>query len=1083
MACVVQAVLLLLLRCLLAVPGVNSEGPPVLREHPSSVVVPRNDPATLNCAASGAARIRWFRDGEEVTTSPQDPRAHRVMLPSGSLFFLRVISTRRDSDAGTYWCVAANRYGATRSRNATLTVATLATDFQSVAEPEVKARVGDTVSLPCRPPRGVPRPEVTWLRNGRQVSDSRRVTITEEGDLVISQAVEKDSAVYVCRARNAAGSRQSTPTDLFIMTPPWFEERPANVTAASGVVVELACRVQGSPSPVVTWRRLDGKMPIGRATVEEQRLVLPEVTATDSGVYVCEAESEAGRASTKVTLTVVDAPELTQRPQHLQVMAGEDARISCRVEGEPHPMVVWRLPTLDRTALLAPGQSSGRASVSEEGHTLQLRQAATEDSGTYYCWGVSSGGGVSGWAEVVVVLALPPPVVGVGPQDQKVAPGGTVTFRCEVVSEAAEARVTWHYRAATHLPARSISQGTDPRFSLPDNGALIIKDVRPDDAGVYSCHVEASTGSAEQSAALRVSEDAGDSEPLPLLPAPPTKPRVVDVNQTAVQLSWLPNSQEGGEWAQWYSVEYWRRGWPEWRVADAVTTQESCVVDQLVPGHTYTFLVRAVSSRGASFPSPWSEPVTARPRRESGLDADQLRQARRRLSRPVVALSGASATAPDSVLLNWEFLSPAEGAVEGVLVYSVREGGGVQVATVLGASSSSHVVHDLQPFTPYTFFVVPFWRSVEGTPSNSYSLTTPEDVPLEAPSDVRVARRQEGSVLIQWTGVEGAAVRGRLQGYRVTLSHNGSHSTQTVASPWLEATGLLPGRLYTVRVAALNGAGPGPSSDPVLLDTRSTDEALATEEGAGSVLYAPPQPAWLAFLLVPLLVVVFLATPWYVRRVRHKAAPSDPPHAPSLYQDPSLCPDHHSVNMYSEHKLWRPSESDKDSSLSSTRLLRPDQLANEYAEPRVQRPNEATEPYATTALLAPPSPRLKQAVPWRHHSDDSGVQVNWAAILPPPPACPPPPDLDLGDPSNGGPQGARRVCSATSQYDNMGGSDNYGRPCDAASEHTYEAYTQVTPTDGRETFLTFNTLQGPGCRQVQVECHPPQPESPRNNTH
>uniref|UniRef100_A0A0P4VY26 Fibronectin type-III domain-containing protein n=1 Tax=Scylla olivacea TaxID=85551 RepID=A0A0P4VY26_SCYOL len=360
---------------------------------------------------------------------------------------------------------------------------------------------------------------------------------------------------------------------------------------------------------------------------------------------------------------------------------------------------------------------------------------------------------------------------------------------------------------------------------------------------------------------------------------------------------------------------------------------------------------------------------------------------------------------------------------------------------------------------------------------------SPPTVPLEAPSDVRVARRQEGSVLIQWTGVEGAAVRGRLQGYRVTLSHNGSHSTQTVASPWLEATGLLPGRLYTVRVAAINGAGPGPSSDPVLLDTRSTDEALATEEGAGSVLYAPPQPAWLAFLLVPLLVVVFLATPWYVRRVRHKAAPSDPPHAPSLYQDPSLCPDHHSVNMYSEHKLWRPSESDKDSSLSSTRLLRPDQLANEYAEPRVQRPNEATEPYATTALLAPPSPRLKQAVPWRHHSDDSGVQVNWAAILPPPPACPPPPDLDLGDPSNGGPQGARRVCSATSQYDNMGGSDNYGRPCDAASEHTYEAYTQVTPTDGRETFLTFNTLQGPGCRQVQVECHPPQPESPRNNTH
>ncbi|KAK8406214.1 hypothetical protein O3P69_007138 [Scylla paramamosain] len=816
---------------------------------------------------------------------------------------------------------------------------------------------------------------------------------------------------------------------------------------------------------------MDGKMPIERATLEEQQLVLQEVAATDSGVYVCEAESEAGRASAKVTLTVVDAPELTQRPQHLQVMAGEDARISCRVEGEPHPMVVWRLPTLDRTALLAPGQSSGHASVSEDGHTLQLRQAATEDSGTYYCWGVSSGGGVSGWAEMVVVLALPPPVVGVGPQDQKVAPGGTVTFRCEVVSEAAEARVTWHYRAATHLPARPISQGTDPRFSLPDNGALIIKDVRPDDAGVYSCHVEASTGSAEQSAALRVSEDAGDSEPLPLLPAPPTKPRVVDVNQSAVQLSWLPNSQEGGEWAQWYSVEYWRRGWPEWRVADAVTTQESCVVDQLAPGHTYTFLVRAVSSRGASFPSPWSEPVTARPRRESGLDADQLRQARRRLSRPVVALSGALATAPDSVLLKWEFLSPAEGAVEGVLVYSVREGGGVQVATVLGTSSSSHVAHDLQPFTPYTFFVVPFWRSVEGTPSNSYSLTTPEDVPLEAPSDVRVARRQEGSILIQWTDVEGAAVRGRLQGYRVTLSHNGSHSTQTVASPWLMATGLLPGRLYTVRVAALNGAGPGPSSDPVLLDTRSTDEALAAEEG-GSVLYAPPQPAWLAYLLVPLVVVLFLVTLWYVRRLRHKAPPSNPPHAPSLYEDPSLCPDHHSLNLYSEHKLWRPTENEKNASLSSKRLLRPDQLANEYAEPRVQLINDATEPYATTALLAPHSPILKQGTPWRHHSDDSGVQVNWAAILPPPPSCPPP--LDLGDFSS---------CCHQYRAPRHYTSTNHDQSDEAHYEHPEprRPYIRVTLRDRPTDLVTFSSLDSrSSIRSSICSSHTPHPAPPRH---
>lgn len=187
------------------------------------MVARRNDPATLNCAARGA-RITWFRDGEEVTTSSQDPRSHRVLLPSGSLFFLRVATTRRDSDAGTYWCVASNSFGATRSQNATLTVATLAYDFERHAEATVKVRAGDTVTLPCQPPKGTPPPEVTWLRDGQQVTNSSRVTVGEAGELVITRAVPQDSALYVCRARNAAGTREAPPATLTVMSKLKFNE-------------------------------------------------------------------------------------------------------------------------------------------------------------------------------------------------------------------------------------------------------------------------------------------------------------------------------------------------------------------------------------------------------------------------------------------------------------------------------------------------------------------------------------------------------------------------------------------------------------------------------------------------------------------------------------------------------------------------------------------------------------------------------------------------------------------------------------------------------------------------------------------
>ena len=76
----------------------GQDRPPHITEHPQSQIVPKNEPLTLNCKADGVPepQYSWYKDGRLVATAPSTPKSHRVILPTGSLFFLNVRQNKKE---------------------------------------------------------------------------------------------------------------------------------------------------------------------------------------------------------------------------------------------------------------------------------------------------------------------------------------------------------------------------------------------------------------------------------------------------------------------------------------------------------------------------------------------------------------------------------------------------------------------------------------------------------------------------------------------------------------------------------------------------------------------------------------------------------------------------------------------------------------------------------------------------------------------------------------------------------------------------------------------------------------------------
>ncbi|XP_029433837.1 roundabout homolog 2 isoform X12 [Rhinatrema bivittatum] len=864
--------------------------PPRIVEHPSDVIVSKGEPTTLNCKAEGrpTPTIEWYKDGERVETDKDDPRSHRMLLPSGSLFFLRIVHGRRSKpDEGVYICVARNYLGEAVSRNASLEVALLRDDFRQNPT-DVVVAAGEPAILECQPPRGHPEPTIYWKKDKIRIDDREERISIRNGKLMISNTRKSDAGMYTCVGTNMVGERDSDPAELTVFERPTFLRRPINLVVLEEEAVEFRCQVQGDPHPTVRWKKDDSDLPRGRYDIKDDyTLRIKKAMSTDEGSYTCVAENRVGKVESSATLTVrgrsVAPPQFVVRPRDQIVAQGRTVTFPCETKGNPQPAVFWQKEGSQN--LLFPNQPlqpNSRYSVSPTGD-LTILNIQRADTGYYICQALTVAGSILAKAQLEVTDVLtdrPPPIILQGPANQTLAVGGTALLKCKATGDPVPV-ISWLKEGFDFM-------GRDPRLSMLNQGTLQIKSLQASDSGTYTCVATSSSGETSWSAVLEVAESGGaiisKNYDLNDLPGTPSKPQVTDVTKNSVTLSWKPGSP-GNLLVNAYLIEAFSQSVSNsWQtVANHVKTTPY-TVRGLRPNTIYLFMVRAINSEGLSDPSPMSDPVRTQDISPPAQGVDH-KQVQKELGDVIVRLHNPVVLTPTTIQVTW-MVDRQSQFIQGYRVM-YRQTSGLQSPSAWQTleakvpTDRSAVIANLKKGVTYDIKVRPYFNEFQGMDSEQKSARTTEEVPSAPPQSVTVltvGNHNSTSISVSWDPPPSDHQNGIIQEYKIWCLANETrfHINKTVDAAIRSVVigGLYPGIQYRVEVAASTSAGVGTKSEPQPILIGNRNEVVITENNNSiteQITDVVKQPAFIAGIGGACWVILMGFSIWlYWRRKKRK---------------------------------------------------------------------------------------------------------------------------------------------------------------------------------------------------------------------
>ncbi|XP_026151995.1 obscurin isoform X3 [Mastacembelus armatus] len=290
----------------------------------------------LSCEISRPnAVVRWYQDGLEVEENDN------LILEVDGVYRRLIIPETTVKDSGEYVCDTADDS---------------MTFFVNIAEPPVRfirprkmaSRVekvaGESLVLDCEVSRS--NAEVTWKKNGKEVEDSRHVTILEDGvihQLTIHSLTVEDAGQYVCDAKDDVMDFDVKVQELPVKILGKTDAKTEKQFLVSDDII-LVCELSRSNASVSWYRDNQLIDDSERYCIEEQgmfrSLVVLNAGLEDSGEYTCDAVDDQMVFCITVKEPPVQIIGNSGHPEHHILVAGDDLILECEVS-QPNANVQW----------------------------------------------------------------------------------------------------------------------------------------------------------------------------------------------------------------------------------------------------------------------------------------------------------------------------------------------------------------------------------------------------------------------------------------------------------------------------------------------------------------------------------------------------------------------------------------------------------------------------------------------------------------------------------------------------------------------------------------------------------------------